>query len=112
MERSWTITQNKNVLLEYDNINIRKLLPDIFSAGIYRKCLERTHSKLIYECRDKECLLFYDVFINFVVPIPLRFWLNSLYQYEEIYPKTDDYQYRAWVYWDKNKAMKKYISLL
>jgi hypothetical protein len=111
MDFNWTISKNKKLLDEYHKLSVKKLPENILEKGVFRECLFRTNSKMIYMCKDKEGLVFYNVFINFVVPVPIQFWPISLYDYEEKYPIIEDFMYRAWLFWEKKPAFEKYLSL-
>ena len=109
--KDWNITKNKQILEEYEKHTIKQLPENILKNGVIKTLMHRTKSKMIYECRDKKGIIFYEVFINFVVPVPLKFWVISLYDYQEIYPDKQDYGYRAWIFYDKTEALRMFISM-
>jgi len=110
----WTITSNNKVLNDYDNLRIKKLKSEISESGTIKSLLDRSKSKMIYFCQSKyDDLIWYDVFINFVMPIPVKFLLVSLYEYQEIYPTEQEFTcpYRAWRFFNSKNAIKKFDSI-
>lgn len=110
-EKTFTISENKKILNEYEKFRVKEL-PKTFLCNKTEKILfKRTNSKMIYKCLVDGRHSHYEVFINFLESVSLRFWVCSIYDYVEIYPDKNEFDYRAWIYVDIKDALKKYESL-
>jgi len=108
-----SISDNKKVLAEYETFRIRELPDHFLSNKIEKVLVRKKKSKRIYKCLENGEEKYYEVFINFLDKVPLKFWVFSLYDYQEIYPDEKEFndKYRAWRFDNEQKALDKYRSL-